>query len=436
MRFTQTLTLAFSVFALFVGAGNVIFPPEVGIAAGPDFVPALLGFIATAVGLPIAGLVIMSHAGNLDALLAKTPRWASFVVVLFIYLIIGPLFATPRTSLVSYELGIAPLLGADAGNFLYLYVPIFFIAAAIFAILATHLTDAIGNFITPILILLLVAFSYFVFTAPANPVDNQLVSHIEGNAFLYGFIQGYKTLDGIVSIIFGVIVLAALKDHGVKEQGARVSNTVKAGLIAGGCMAFLYMSLMYLGASNQSVMAMDANGPAIIGAFIDRELGTTGQYVVSLIIFLACFSTVVGLLSACAQFFKNTFGMVGYNGWVLIMAGTSSLLAFRGLDKVIEFAVPLLSIAYPAFMALMILYCINSKLVQAKQANLISFVSVVAYCIVEFSVSHGAFTLDALKSLPLADQGFGWLSIFLVALAGHQVGAYAFGGRLQKAQTV
>lgn len=425
MRFSETLTLAFSVFALFVGAGNVIFPPEVGIAAGPDFLPAYLGFIATAVGLPVLGLVIMSHAGNLDNLLDKTPRWASFAVVLFIYLIIGPLFATPRTALVSYELGIAPLVGEEYSKLLYAYVPLFFVAAGLFAVLATHLTDAIGKYITPILILLLVAFSYFVFTAPANPVDENLTSHITGNAFLYGFKEGYKTLDGIVSIIFGVIVLAALKDHGVKTQEGRVSSTVKAGLIAGGCMSFLYLSLMFLGAGNQSVMATGASGAEVISAFIDRELGTPGQVVVSLIIFLACFTTVVGLLSACAQFFHQTFGKLNYAGWVAVMAGTSSVLAFQGLEEVIKFAVPLLNIAYPAFMALMILYCISGKLSRVREANLVVFLAVLAFSIVEFADSKlDSLDLAFLSKVPLAGDGFAWLTILLVSLAAHQ--SFAF----------
>lgn len=435
MRFSQTLTLAFSIFALFVGAGNVIFPPEVGIIAGGEFSPALLGFIATAVGLPILGLVIMSHAGSLDKLLSKTPRWASFAVIMFIYLIIGPLFATPRTSLVSFELGIVPLLDTQADYMLYLYVPIFFLAAGLFSIVATHLTDAIGQYITPALILLLLVFSYFIFTAPANPVNDQLTTHIDGNAFLYGFIQGYKTLDGIVSIIFGIIVITALKDHGVEEQSSRVQHTLKAGAIAGVCMAFLYTSLMYLGASNQSVLPIDAGGSSIIESFINRELGVMGQYVVSLIIFLACFSTVVGLLSACAQFFKNTFGLLGYSGWVWIMSITSALLALRGLDKVIEFAVPLLSVAYPAFMVLMILYCISSKLIKPIQANLVTFVSVLIYCLLAFAKSHHWLSLEILDWVPLSQQGFGWLSVFIATLICHQLSSGIFGKEAKDTQT-
>ena len=50
------LALGFMTFALFVGAGNIIFPPMVGIQSGEHVWTAAIGFLLTAVGLPVLTL--------------------------------------------------------------------------------------------------------------------------------------------------------------------------------------------------------------------------------------------------------------------------------------------------------------------------------------------------------------------------------------------
>ncbi|XPE35228.1 branched-chain amino acid transport system II carrier protein [Shigella flexneri] len=44
-------------FALFVGAGNIVFPPMVGLQAGEHIVTTAFGFLVTAVRLPVLTVV-------------------------------------------------------------------------------------------------------------------------------------------------------------------------------------------------------------------------------------------------------------------------------------------------------------------------------------------------------------------------------------------
>lgn len=63
------LALGFMTFALFVGAGNIIFPPIVGLQSGPHVWLAALGFLITAVGLPVITVIALAKVGgSVDAL--------------------------------------------------------------------------------------------------------------------------------------------------------------------------------------------------------------------------------------------------------------------------------------------------------------------------------------------------------------------------------
>ena len=59
LRTRDIVALGFMTFALFLGAGNIIFPPMVGLAAGEHLVGATLGFLLTGVGLPLLGVVAL-----------------------------------------------------------------------------------------------------------------------------------------------------------------------------------------------------------------------------------------------------------------------------------------------------------------------------------------------------------------------------------------
>ena len=91
-------------FALFFGAGNLIFPALLGQQAGAHVFAAMFGFLLTGAGLPLVGIIAVAYANTADAqaLAARvTPRYGLVYTVL-LYLTIGPLFALPRTAAVSF----------------------------------------------------------------------------------------------------------------------------------------------------------------------------------------------------------------------------------------------------------------------------------------------------------------------------------------------
>ena len=113
------LALGFMTFALFVGAGNIIFPPIVGLQSGPHVWLAALGFLITAVGLPVITVIALAKVGgSVDALSHPIGRYAGGLLAAVCYLAVGPLFAIPRTATVSFEVGVVPLLG-ESGTALW-----------------------------------------------------------------------------------------------------------------------------------------------------------------------------------------------------------------------------------------------------------------------------------------------------------------------------
>ena len=72
----RTIAIGLMLFALFFGAGNLIFPAAMGQAAGSNVWWAVLGFVVTGVGLPLAGVLAMGYSGckNLQELASRGIR--------------------------------------------------------------------------------------------------------------------------------------------------------------------------------------------------------------------------------------------------------------------------------------------------------------------------------------------------------------------------
>ncbi|MFB0975148.1 MAG: branched-chain amino acid transport system II carrier protein, partial [Tolumonas sp.] len=144
-------------FAFFLGAGNIIFPPMAGYLAGENMGFAMVGFLVTAVGLPLATLLaIASAGGGLLTMTRMLPAWVGTSIAIATYIIIGPAFATPRTGLVTYEMAVKPFIGSyDSQLVLTLFSVAYFGLTLFLSLNQGKLLDAVGKILTPVLALLL-----------------------------------------------------------------------------------------------------------------------------------------------------------------------------------------------------------------------------------------------------------------------------------------
>jgi len=410
------LALGFMTFALFLGAGNIIFPPSAGMASGEFIWQAALGFLLTGVGLPLLTVVALARVGGgMDRLTAPLGKVAGTVLAVAVYLAIGPLFATPRTAVVSFEMGIAPFSG-NAGMPLFIYTLVFFAAMLFLVLNPGQLVNRIGKFITPVLLAALLVLGGAAIFAPAGEVGAASESY-RASPLIKGFLEGYLTMDTLGALVFGIVIATAIRDRGVTEPALVTRYSMIAGVIAAVGLSLVYLALFYLGATSQGIAAGAENGVQILTTYVQHTFGTPGSLLLAVVITLACLTTAVGLTTACGEFFSALLP-VSYRTVAVVFALFSLLVANQGLTQLISVSVPVLVGLYPLAIVLVALSLLDRFWVSPSRV----FVPVMAVTLI-FGVVDGLAAAGftdwvpvLFTQLPLADQSMGWLVPVLVML--------------------
>lgn len=410
------LALGFMTFALFVGAGNIIFPPIVGLQSGPDVWLAAIGFLITAVGLPVLTVVALAKVGgSIDALSSPLGRAAGMLLAIVCYLAVGPLFATPRTATVSFTVGLAPLTG-DGPMPLLVYSVVYFAVVALVSLYPGRLLDTVGRFLAPLKILALAALGVAAFLSPAGPVGDATAEY-QAAPFSLGFINGYLTMDTLGALVFGIVIVNAIRSRGIESPRLVTRYAVIAGLIAGVGLVLVYVSLFRLGAGSHVIASGAGNGAQVLHAYVQHTFGDTGSVFLAVLISLACLVTAVGLTCACAEYFSGLLPW-SYRTLVLILAAFSLLVSNLGLTKLIAVSIPILTAIYPPCIVLVALSFAQSLWRSPKAVVApVTLVALLFGCIDAFKATPWAQHLPAaLADLPLSQQNLAWLIPSVVAL--------------------
>ncbi|MFJ1340489.1 branched-chain amino acid transport system II carrier protein [Pseudomonas caricapapayae] len=410
------LALGFMTFALFVGAGNIIFPPIVGLQSGPHVWMAALGFLITAVGLPVITVIALAKVGGgMDALSSPIGKIAGGLLAAVCYLSVGPLFATPRTATVSFEVGVAPLTG-ESPTALFIYSLVYFLVVLAVSMYPGKLLDTVGRFLAPLKIIALAALGIAAFMLPAGTSGDALPAY-EASAFSQGFINGYLTMDTLGALVFGIVIVNAIRSRGVESPRLITRYAIIAGLIAGVGLALVYISLFRLGASSHEIATGATNGAAVLHAYVQHTFGSLGSGFLAVLIALACLVTAVGLTCACAEYFSQVLPL-SYRTLVVILCGFSLLISNLGLTKLIMFSIPVLTAIYPPCIVVVGLsFCKelwNSQVRILAPVMLVSLLFGMVDAIKGTSLAH--LLPDVLAHLPLSEQGLAWLVPSVVTL--------------------
>lgn len=422
---SETLTIGLMLFALFLGAGNLIFPPYLGQLAGQQLLPAIIGFLLTGVGLPLLGILAIAKAGgDLQSIAGRVHPVFGIVFTMIVYLAIGPFFGIPRTATVAFEIGTAPFLSADlASSFwsLFLFTIIFFVITVLFALNPTKLVDRIGKILTPILIVVISFLAIKSFLTPMGPIGEP-VGNYDTEAFFESFLQGYLTMDAIAALVFGIVIIQSIRAKGVEDKNAILKTTAYAGFIAAAGLSLVYLSLSYIGATSVEAIGMQDNGGEVI-ALASRVLyGEIGGIILAAAITFACLTTSIGLVSATAQFFNKVFPQLPYVLYVFIFAGFSTIIANVGLTQLIAISLPVLLAIYPLAIVLVILSFFDHVFYQKSYVYIIPLVLTGIVSVFD-ALKSSDFEFNAITQtfsyLPFYEQGIGWL---VPAIIGTLVG--------------
>ena len=417
----QMLLVSFMLFSLFFGAGNLIFPPFLGQNAGSQTPAALLGFLVTAVVLPVLGVIAVAEFNGLDKLARRVdPRFA-IVFTVAIYLSIGPGLGIPRAASVPFEMAIAPYLpeGASFSLFMLLYSTAFFLIAGWLAMSPKKLVERVGKVLTPSLLFLLgLLFVNFLFRGQMDMAAPQ-PAYANG-ALVTGFLEGYNTMDAIAALNFGLVIATTLRNMQVTEKKDVMHYTVRAGIAAGSILALIYAALSYMGMKSSAVYELQENGAWTLRCIVHQLFGGPGAVLLAAIFTLACLTTCVGLITSISQYFSTLTNKLSYRQWVLGISGFSFLICNQGLNAILSISVPVLNTIYPIAIVLIVLglcdkWVHNNPYIYPCTVGAAGVLSVL-YALYKMDLPMG-FVASLCSRLPFFEQGMGWVTV-AVLMAG------------------
>lgn len=409
-----------TLFSMFFGAGNLIFPPFLGAQAGSATPLAFLGFALSAVCLPVLGVVAVTSSGGLEKLASRIhPKFAA-VYIIILYLAIGPCLAIPRTASTSFSMAVTPFFNSGKLEWVQLvYTLIFFAAAAMIALHPERLTEYLGKRLTPILLALIIIVFAVCLINPAGEASSP-VSAYENQTVVKGFLDGYQTMDTLAALNFGMIVAMNIQAKGIKKEKAIMKETIRAGWIAGAVLLAVYAMLAYIGMISSSAFAGAKNGTETLTSMVDFLFGRAGSVILAVIFVIACFNTCVGLFSCCGKYFCGVFPKINYKGWVFIFAAVSTVIANVGLDAILKFSVPVLNAIYPMAIVLIILSCTHRFIGKYRGIYIgAAFMCVVSSILSVLDSQHIVIPVITafIRKIPAYDSGFGWLIPTAIGMA-------------------
>lgn len=426
--FKNYLAIGSMLFGLFFGAGNLIFPVLMGQLSGKNYVPALIGFLITAVGMPFLGVLAVGYSKSEDLLdmTKKIGRGFGYFFTICLYLTIGPFFALPRLSTTSFEVGLSSNISADKMRIaLLLFTFVFYLVALILALKPNKIMTYVGKVLNPIFLVVLSILLIFAFIKPMGVASLQPVteSYI-ASPFSKGFVEGYNTMDVLAALAFSVIVINSIRHIGVDEPKEIVKYTIKSGVVTVILMAVIYGSLVYMGATSLGVLQPAENGGIALYDISRHFLGNMGQILLATIVTVACLKTAVGLITACSEVFNKIFPKVSYKKFAVSIALVSFIISNVGLSQIIKLSLPVLIFLYPLSIVMIFLE-LSSKvfkndmtvfritLVFTAIASMFDVFGVLPDGLKNTKFVQGGLEF-ASKNIPLYEVSFGWVVITLI----------------------
>lgn len=414
----------FMLFSLFFGAGNLIFPPLLGLEAGTSFTAAMFGFLLTGVLLPFMAIIAVALSD--DGLISMGSRVHPVFGLLFaiiIYMSIGAFYGIPRASNVAYELGFRQVIGADNWAVLLVFSIIFFGVTYFISFNPTKIVDRIGQILTPLLLFVLAVLFVQAFWKFDNTAGQPAGEYADAS-LVTGFLEGYFTMDAVAALAFGIVVINGLKDKGAKTKKELVKGSLGAAVLAGIALMVVYVSLGWIG----RVIPGDTvytNGAEILTDAAQMLFIQGGSLLFGVIVMLACLTTCVGLINACSRFFNQIFPRYSYKVYATIFVLIGLIVSNLGLDIILDIATPLLVFIYPIAIVLILLSLLQQVFGASPLMYRLPVAITAVYAFYEVFASLSleiSWLKQAIGFVPFFEEGLGWVvPAVLLAVIGYVI---------------
>ncbi len=420
------LAIGMMLFALFFGAGNLIFPAALGQHAGDNVGWALLGFVLTGVGLPLLGVVAMGYSSckDVEELASRVHPIYGLLYTISLYLSIGPMFATPRTGTVAYEIAIKPFADGLHMNMEPIFLALFFGISLWLSISPQKLVNRIGNILTPALLLVILLLIVKSFITPLGGYAVPQPSYGDApTAVLQGFLDGYNTMDALASVVFAILVIDFVRLSGATSRAVITKTVMEVGAIAVGLLGIVYVFIANIGATSVERFGLFETGAPVLSVSANYLFGEFGQIILAIIVLLACLSTSIGLITSCGTYFHKLTPKISYKLYVVIFSVAAFGLSMFGLKTIISAAIPVLMLLYPLTIVIILLALLHNVFGGRRcvYAWTVAFTMISALMTGLETAGIAPAALEQLfaQYIPFQSAGMGWVSF---AVLGFVVG--------------
>lgn len=406
----ETFITAFALFSLFFGAGNLLLPPLLGYNAGEDWLWVTIGFMITAVVIPILG--ILAHArlqGTMYDFGKKVSPTFSTVYCIIVY-IISITIPSPRTASATHEIAIHPTFDTSP----LLTSGIYFTLVLVFVLNRSKILSFIGKFLTPIIVIMLFA----VIGIGLFSSDGLMNTPTFDTPVVSGLLEGYQTFDAIGAVVVGAVLIISLNLRGHNSFEAKKDIIQKSGFIAGLGLLIIYAGLISVGAAFgtdieiDSALSGDMQRANLLRGISIASLGAFGNKVLSILIALACFTTAVGIVTGTADYFRGLFNnsQKAYIITGILACAIGVLIGQLDFHSIIIIAIPALMFIYPITIVLILLNVVPEKYASSKIFKAVVITTII-FSIPDFlgSISQGASIAGLQPYIPFSKFSLGWV---------------------------
>lgn len=353
MRKSTILTTGFAMFAMFFGAGNIVFPLALGQFSQNQNLWGALGMAITAVFVPLAGLISMLlYDGDYKQFFRKIGKVPGFVLSGMILCLIGPFAGIPRCITIAHS------TVASTGLFSSLNLIVFSLAACLLIFLFTYrptkILGLIGKVLTPVLLISLVVIVVKGFFGIPSA---EISAYTRMQTFTTGVIEGYNTMDLLASFFFSSVILICLRDENKKsDKKGMMKAAVIGSVIASGLLLSVYFSFSFLAAGYSSTLQSVA-GHEMLGTLACELLGPYAGLLVAVLVCFAVLTTMIALTVIFSEFLHEIIfrKKISYIASLIITLMVSFAVSTLQFDGIAAFVGPILQLCYPALIALAIL---------------------------------------------------------------------------------
>ena len=395
------IVVGFALFSMFFGAGNVIFPPYLGMESGPQWLLGFSAYFIADIGLALLGVFALLRVGSSEAVTLRLGKIPAELLMCAIILCIGPMVAIPRTSATTFEMAIAPNI---PGVSPVLFSVLFFALILALCIKESAVVDIVGKILTPLLLLGLFAI---IIKGVITPVGEISALPQIANAAVTGIKAGYQTMDALAALPFGIIVLQSVTAKGYDSGKKQFRVVGGAAVLAGVLLLCVYMGLAYLGATVSAQYTSDIGRAQLIMALVEALMGKVGVILFGVVVGLACVTTAIALTSSAAAYFAELCrGKVSYKVFVIAICVFSAVVSNLGLDRIVAVAAPVLDVIYPPTLVLIFISLLAPRLPdRVSRGAAIGALLTSVLCALNANGIHIPF----MANLPLYDLGLSWL---------------------------